>query len=787
MPRSESHRRQNSAATRSISNAAAALLPVLACFLGGATEKWAEGIVVALLGFLLLVRPPRLSLGSVTNSALFAFLILAAIAFLPDRWFFIPAWRTALRNDFGIPLATMVTPQPWVTVGCLISLVAGLSWLYFVATQELELRATRSQLRFFATGTIILAAISILLYWTHLNLPFWISRRGFGPFPNRNQTADLFGLTAVIILACGQDDLRKGKKRWIFWLLGLGIIVAALILSFSRAGIIILVAGSALWLGTFVLRQRSTSRLALGFSFVLLLLTILLVFGGQTLERFHLRDVGDAGISTDFRWQIFRDTFELIRNSPRCGIGLGNFEPVFAIFRNFSFNNARALHPESDWLWLWTELGWPAVAIAIATLALLVRRVFPLREGTNQRYRLATLIAAFLFAIHGLVDVSGHRIGTAFAGIFLLGLSLHRPLDLKTSRSIPILFRLLGVVLLGAGLSWVIAARGTKLLPGSVGVSSVKQLSAEANQGRDFTETIELTTRALNWAPLDWQLYFTRALAEVGTKQPAKALDDFRRARFLEPNSYEVPLAEGNVWLSAQPSLAPTAFREALRRARSRRRDVYSGMLNTESLQNPAVARILEEVGLSQPDLALAYLSNVSGETFRRGLAQVLKKDPNLRSLSDTEKLVFFELWSERGDLEELVRSVQENPDWTRYAWLGIAKYNASKKDFRSAYEMIQRFGDAVALPRISPDASLEELENRYRAAPDNYAVGYALYREQLQHGRVDDALLTVRHFSERANSPAYFRFLEAQSWAAKQNWERAWNAWLAYREAVRK
>ena len=231
MPRSESHRRQNSAATRSISNAAAALLPVLACFLGGATEKWAEGIVVALLGFLLLVRPPRLSLGSVTNSALFAFLILAAIAFLPDRWFFIPAWRTALRNDFGIPLATVVTPQPWVTVGCLISLVAGLSWLYFVATQELELRATRSQLRFFATGTIILAAISILLYWTHLNLPFWISRRGFGPFPNRNQTADLFGLTAVIILACGQDDLRKGKKRWIFWLLGLGVIVAALILS----------------------------------------------------------------------------------------------------------------------------------------------------------------------------------------------------------------------------------------------------------------------------------------------------------------------------------------------------------------------------------------------------------------------------------------------------------------------------------------------------------------------------------------------------------------------------
>src|SRR5205823_9869704 len=62
------------------------------------------------------------------------------------------------------------------------------SWLYLVATENLELRAVRSQLRFFATGIVILAAISILFYWTHLNLPFWLSRRGFGPFPNRNQT-----------------------------------------------------------------------------------------------------------------------------------------------------------------------------------------------------------------------------------------------------------------------------------------------------------------------------------------------------------------------------------------------------------------------------------------------------------------------------------------------------------------------------------------------------------------------------------------------------------------------
>ena len=787
MELSETRRRRYRFAPGPLTAVAMALLPPIACFLGGATEKWAEGIVIAILGILLAVDPPRLSLGPVTNGVLVVLLLLAAIAFLPARWFFMPAWREALVNDFWISLPSMVTPQPWIAAGGMISLIAGLSWLYLVATQELELRAVRSQLRLFAGGVVILAAISILFYWTHLNLPFWVSRRGFGPFPNRNQTADLFALTAIVILACGQDDFRKGKRRWMFWVVALGIVVAALILSFSRAGILILIAGSALWLGIFALRQRSTSKLALGLSLVLLLLTALLVFGGETLERFHLRDVRNVGVSTDFRWLIFRDTSQLIAESPWCGVGLGNFEPVFAIFRNASFGNTRALHPESDWLWLWSEMGWPAIAVVIAGLLLVMRRIFPLQEGTNQRYRLATLIAVFLFAIHGLIDVAGHRVGTAWAGIFLLGLSLHRPLALKASRLVPIVFRVLGVGLFMAGISWIGASRGMKLLPGSVGVASAKKLSAVANREQDFTQSIAVTTRALTWAPLDWQLYFARAISEVGANQPALALEDFRRARFLEPNSHDVPLAEGNIWLSSQPSLASTAFREALRRARSRRRDVYSGMLNTESLQNPEVARILEEVGLSQPDLAIAYLSNVSGETFHRGLVQFFTKDPSLSSLSEPEKLAFFLLWSERGDLEQLVKLVQQHPEWKRYAWLGLAKYNAGRKDFRSAYELVERFGDPVAMPRTSHDASLQELESRYRAAPDNYAVGYALYREQIQKGRVDDALQTARHFSERPSGPAYFRYLESQAWAAKQNWERAWNSWLAYREAIRK
>jgi O-Antigen ligase len=780
MRRSQPNENQSaSATTRWIANATVASLLVLACFLGGGTQKWEEGVVITLLALYLLVRPPRFSLGALTNLVLLTLFILAAVAFLPASWFSQPEWRAALVNDFRIQLPSTLTPQPWIMLTYLLSFAAGLSWFYVVSAQDLELREVRFQLRLFTSGIALLAAICIAFYSAHTTLSFWHNEGNFGPFPNRNQSGDLFGLAGIMILACAQDDLRRRRKWWIVWILALVVVVVATMLSFSRSGIGILFVGSAFWLGAFAFRQPSPSPLALGVSFLLLLLTALLLFDGQIFERFRLRDFG--GISMDSWWRIFHDTFRLIRNSPWCGIGFGNFESIFAIFRGASPGDPRALHPESDWLWLWTELGWPAVVLTIVGIALLVNRVFPLRVGTNQGYRLAALIAALLFAIHGIIDVSGHQVGTAFAAVFLLGLSRHRPLCLKTSQWTSILFRFVGLVLLGTGLASVVAARGEKLLPGSVGVSSAKQLSALADSEGNFIETIALTTHALRWAPLDWQLYLTRAVAEVELSQTAGAIDDFRRARFLEPITYEVPLAEGNAWLPYSPTLAVTAWREALRRAGPLRPEVYASMLSDASLTSPEVSPFLEEIGLSEHDLTLPYLDRLSDVPFHRAFAQLLKNNPTLQSFSETEKLALFAFWSERGDPEEISQAVEQHPEWLGYAWLGMAKYKASKGDFRAAYELTQRYGEPVALPRVASNLSLQDLESRFHAAPDSSAIGYELYRAQMQNGRVDEALLTVRHFSKRPNSPPYFHFLEARCWAEKQDWERAWNAWQAF------
>ena len=376
---SQPNENQNVAVTtRWIANAIVALLPVLACFLGGGTQKWEEGIVITILALYLLVRPPRFSLGTLINLVIITLFILAAVAFLPASWFFQSEWRAAILNDSRIQLPSTLTRQPWITLTYLLSFAAGLSWLYVVSAQQLELREVRFQLRLFTGGIALLTAISIASYLTHTTLSFWNNERNFGPFPNRNQSGDLFGIAGIMILACAQDDRRRRRKWWIVWILALAVVVVATTLSFSRFGIAILLLGSAFWLGVLALRQPSPSPLTLGVSLLLLLLTALLLFDVQVFERFGLRDFD--GISMDFWWRICHDTFRLIRNSPWCGIGFGNFEPIFAIFRGVSPGDRRALYPESDWLWLWTELGWPAVALTIFGIALLVKRVFPLRE-----------------------------------------------------------------------------------------------------------------------------------------------------------------------------------------------------------------------------------------------------------------------------------------------------------------------------------------------------------------------------------------------------------------------
>lgn len=761
------------------------LLAVLASFLGGATQRWSEGIVIAAFALLLLARPPRHSLGPALNTLAILFLALAAVAFLPRRWFQVPMWRVSLANDFGIQPGPTVSVQPWLTLDCYATLLAGFAWIYYVVTLDADLRDIRMAARVFAGGMIALAALAIFLHLRGSALPFWHNVRGFGPYPNRNQTGDLFGIMTIVVLGCMQDDFRRGHKRWLFWLGGAGVLVAALILDFSRAGILILVLGVGAWLVRLVFRKWTGAGAAVAVSTLLVLFTALLLFGGETIARFHLRLGSGESMTSDYRGLIFRDVWTMIRSSPWCGLGLGNFESVFALFRDVSRGVTRSLHPESDWLWLWSEMGWPAVAIILTATLLFVRGVFPLREGTNQRLRYTALLGALLFALHGLVDVSAHRFGTFLAGTFLIGLAQHRPVGSAPRLWPPIIFRILGVFLLAIGLSWFFAWRGNWPLPGFLGVENAKLSATFANRGHRYEEAISVADRGLRWAPLDWQLYFIRATARLGLRQQqASALADFRRARFLEPSGFELPFEEGKAWLGSRPTLALTAWREALRRRRSDAAGLYSQMFPLATEFDPRVLPGLGEFAVDDPGLAITYLENIPGGKLPAALQDLLARDPSLAQFDHAAKARLFELWSNRGPLEDLMHAVTAHPEWTEFAWPGLARWHAGRSEFEAAWMLVRENARPPTFPEASSAASIPQLEKQLYANPSDYATGYALYHAQIAAGKTDEALATLRHFTARSDVPAYFYYLQAQTWAVKQNWERAWRSWEDSRSA---
>jgi O-antigen ligase/Flp pilus assembly protein TadD len=754
----------------------------LATVLGGATTRPSQAIVIGLFALLLIFAPPRHSLGPVLNTAAFLFLALAAAAFLPAHWFAIPQWRHALRNDFAVAFSDTLSPQPWMTLDSGVLLVAGLSWIYYVATYDSPLRDIRLAARLFCAGMILLAALCILLYFRHETLPFWHNKRGFGPFPNRNQTGDLFGIATILTLGCLEDDFRRRRRRWILWPLGVAILVTALILNFSRAGILILVIGFAAWISWFAFRRWGTAGIAIAACALLLLFTGLLLFGGETIARFHLRLGSEGSVTSDYRWLIFHDALTMIRASPWCGVGLGNFEDVFALFRDASRGATRSLHPESDWLWVWAEMGLPALVLLLVAGFELLRRVFPLKQGTNQRLRYAAGVGALLFLLHGFVDVSAHRFASFLAGTFLLGLSQARPVTCKVSRWSPILFRFVGLLLVVVSLTWLLGWRQKLLIPGEIGLNNARNAILVANRGHRFSDAIAVADRALKWAPLDWQLYFLRGVARIGERQPVRnAVADFRRARFLEPTSYELPFAEGKAWLGWHPILAATAWREALQRPGALDGRLYDQMLSEAANYDSRAHDALREFAIGQPDLTIKYLVAATPSEFEAMIRDVFGDDPTLTRFSPEQKRRLFHLWSKQERRDALRNVLAAHPEWRQFAWLEMARDHAAKQDFAGAWHLVTQYAAAPPLPQISSDKSIDALEQKLYANPGDYAFGYALYRAQMERGKTDDALNTLRHFTENPEAPAYFEYLDAQAWAAKQDWERAWQSWEEY------
>jgi len=237
-----------------------------------------------------------------------------------------------------------------------------------------------------------------------------------GTYINRNHFAGfmemMLPLGLAYTLAMGTWQKKISFKALIssdrpnfqfFQSIGLIVMVLALLLSKSRAGIFGAVAGFL----TFALLMRSSSgELPRSFWVIIAVIVGMVAFYSlkigidPVLERF-LR----IGKETT-RLDIWRDSMAMIKDHP-FGIGLAAFSQVFPVYNESNFSDVRFIYLHSDYLQLLVEAGWLGFLTLVGGFYIfLIKSVFKIRYMRLQSDPMRFFLS--IGALSGLVSIAFH-------------------------------------------------------------------------------------------------------------------------------------------------------------------------------------------------------------------------------------------------------------------------------------------------------------------------------------------------------------------------------------------
>jgi len=750
-------------------------LIALAPILGGCTKLWAATSLTAATGLLFLIAPPKRSLGRLPNIAFAALIALALVAFLPSRWFPLSDWRSVLEK-LGARLPGTVSAQPWLTFQSTLQFLLGLSWSYYLLAADWSLAARRKASTFIALLIVSLAAAITVANFLQARIPFWPHTPEFGFFPNRNHTSNVLGIGGILVYALALDGFARRQRHWWIWIAALSLICWALILDYSRAGIILVAAGVVAWHLFWLITSRNKRRPLIASSGILLLLVLFVWNGGKTTMRF-INEESNPLSSSNMRFAIYRDALDLTARAPLTGVGLPNFSYVFSTAQTHSVAEDVAAHPESDWLWMAVELGWLA-PLLIATLFLWwLSRCFPFEPGTHRLLRFAAMVCGCGFALHAFFDVPGHHIGAILPTLLLTGTALHPNQPFKLSGVISILFRLTGIVLLLGAVFSFLSIAGSPNFPTDVTVDRWQKQIALALDENDYETAGNMASRALGIAPLEWNIYYQRAVAEVGLHSRTPAKRDFAIARYLLPQWPDLWWKEGATWgLAGEIDEAFASWARMLRHFPQQAPDLYRDIYGSIK-DEPELVDRWRLLGRDNKKCLLVFFQNASPVEFRVELDRLLADDPELKAFDAAEKLTLFEAWYHNGDKLELIEVLREKSDWGAIAWKQLTLAYAEYGDYQNACATAREFALIPPVPDPPAGLTTADLELQARLHPTDIDTAAALCLALAKEGRVEQALARLQALHEVKGYPDYLRNLEAELWERKAEWGKAWNA----------
>ena len=726
----------------------------------GAVDRLPQIALLVLLGIGIIAQPPAIvPLSRWGNRLALAFVgLLLFKEFAPASWFGDSLWRTTLTRQFALQLPFTHHPEPSRALDALLAGAVGVVWFLWVRrlASDRQYRAVLAWTLFATAGIVAIVSFStqepsgsIAIYGLRYS-PGW---SGFGPFPNRNHSADYFAMAAV--LGCGCLTWAAVRKRWFIFCGGvllLGLLVVALLTTASRGGVIAFGAGFVIYLLLCLAKTRNRRAVGAALGAALFLAAIALVFGQQVFMRFHSHEVGE--VSTEMRVDIWHDAIGMWRDAPLLGHGVGSFAGIFPLYQNVKLENQIVLHPESSWLQWLVELGAIPVLVAVSAAVLFLGRHLSGIFGRHRSFFLhAGGFAAFMvLLIHAILDVPAHRWGTA--GFALAALAVACPMRLGGRRAQEP--RHAALVPLAVAAFWWIPIQWD--LPAWSPLCLIRLIERDALAPRLVTLP-ELET-ALRYFPLNAGLHESvgqRELQIDGRENPASWQRHFGIAARLQPAVWVIPEDQARACLREAPGLALGYWQMAIERGGIHRDEILHAAVE-ETARFPAAQAAWGRYVEDHPELLLAYAQDVPEPMGRYYYGRWWKLRAPSADLTPAERHAFYLLAPRWGNLEDF-------EGWAKHhSALGVSDYrewaaclHAWGEDDR-AWQILAVMVPEPSFPGLLPTVPRDRLESVWRTSPENAVNAQQLALVLQRAGELVASDEIVVAVAEQENASAWFK-----------------------------
>jgi O-antigen ligase len=263
----------------------------------------------------------------------------------------------------------------------------------------------------------VFSAPRLTVYWA---LPVAAESAPFGPFICRNHfpfyVNICIGLAAGLLLArrarwrAAPDLLHDPPALWVG--LALALMLAAVVLSLSRGGLIALACAGGVGLLWGAARSSRPVRWGGALLTAALGLGLLAWLGPETLrERLSTLWQGDA--LEQGRAEIWADVLPAIRDYPLCGTGYGTFEHVELVYRDSPARKGWVFeHAHNDYLEALVEGGPVRLLLSMAAVLFVYRlgwrALRHFRGQATEGLLLGTLVGFTTVVVHSAVDFGLH-------------------------------------------------------------------------------------------------------------------------------------------------------------------------------------------------------------------------------------------------------------------------------------------------------------------------------------------------------------------------------------------